>query len=62
MTEELEVERGDVRDNGRRPPRAVGVVLAVCVCLHSSSLVIVAQQEILQESMTPIQPLMTILE
>lgn len=23
MTEELEVERGDVRDNGRRPPRAV---------------------------------------
>ncbi|QBX99944.1 ABC transporter ATP-binding protein [Rhodophyticola sp. CCM32] len=23
MTEELEVERGDIRDNGRRPPRAV---------------------------------------
>jgi hypothetical protein len=37
-------------------------LLAVCVCLHSSPLVIVAQQEILQESMTPIQPLMTILE
>ena len=23
MSEELEVERGDIRDNGRRPPRAV---------------------------------------
>ena len=23
MSEDLEVERGDIRDNGRRPPRAV---------------------------------------
>lgn len=25
MSEELEVERDDIRDNGRRPPRSRGV-------------------------------------
>ena len=29
MSEELEVERGDIRDNGRRPPRA-GPLLGRC--------------------------------